>query len=73
MLNQFERKAPSVQATKGDFLMIGISWRRVQGPADALLRKMLAERGLDNVPQWTKKDDVRTAASEYWLSLAKGI
>ena len=51
--------------------MIGISWRREQGPADPLLRKMLAERGLDNAPQWTKKDDVRTVASEYWLSRAK--
>jgi formate hydrogenlyase subunit 6/NADH:ubiquinone oxidoreductase subunit I len=51
--------------------MIGTSWRREQGPADPLLRRMLAERGLENVPQWTKKDDVRTAASEYWLGLAK--
>ena len=45
--------------------MMGISWRREQGPADPLLRKMLADRGLKNVPQWEKPDDVRKAANEY--------
>ncbi len=39
--------------------MLGISWRRQQGLADPLLKRMLAERGLDNVPQWTKEGDVR--------------
>ena len=29
--------------------MIGNSWRREQGPADPLLRKMLAERGLEKI------------------------
>jgi epoxyqueuosine reductase len=51
--------------------MIGISWKREQGPADPLLRKMLAERGLDKVPQWEKEDDVRMAASKYWTGLVK--
>jgi hypothetical protein len=31
--------------------MIGSSWRREQGLADLLLRKMLADRGLESVPQ----------------------
>ncbi len=51
--------------------MIGISWRREQGLADPLLRRMLAEKGLDNVPQWTKKDDVRMEAHDRWMALAK--
>ena len=51
--------------------MIGISWRREQGLADPLLRRMVKEAGLENVPQWTKKDDVRTAANNYWMGLAK--
>ena len=51
--------------------MLGNSWRREQGPADPLLCKMLAERGLENVPQWEKEDDVRMAASRYWTGLVK--
>ena len=50
--------------------MIGSSWRREQGLADPLLRRMLADRGLESVPQWTKKDDVRSAANERWMALA---
>lgn len=50
--------------------MIGISWRREQGLADPLLRRMLAERGLDDVPQWTKKNDVRMQAHRRWMVLA---
>jgi ferredoxin len=50
--------------------MIGISWRRQQGLADPLLRRMLAERGLENVPQWTKEDDVRMRAHDRWMALA---
>ncbi len=51
--------------------MLGISWRREQGLADALLRRMLAERGLDNVPQWTKEGDVRMRANRRWTVLAE--
>ena len=50
--------------------MRGISWHRQQGSADPLLKRMLAERGLDNVPQWTKKDDVRMRANRRWTALA---
>lgn len=50
--------------------MIGISWRREQGVADPLLRRMLDERGMDDVPQWTKKDDVRSSAHNRWMALA---
>ena len=50
--------------------MIGSSWRREQDLAPPLLRKMLADRGLESVPQWTKKDDVRSAANERWMALA---
>jgi hypothetical protein len=50
--------------------MIGSSWRREQGLTPPLLRKMLADRGLESVPQWTKKDDVRSAANERWMALA---
>ncbi len=51
--------------------MLGISWRRQQGLADALLKRMLAERGLDNVPQWTKEGDVRMRANRRWTALAE--
>jgi epoxyqueuosine reductase len=51
--------------------MIGISWRRDQGLADPLLKQILEEAGLDNVPQWNKEDDVRTAAHDRWVELAK--
>ena len=50
--------------------MLGISWRRQQGLADPLLKRMLAERGLDNVPQWTKEGDVRMRANRRWTALA---
>lgn len=50
--------------------MIGISWRREQGVADPLLRSMLDERGMDDVPQWTKADDVRSSAHNRWMALA---
>ncbi len=50
--------------------MRGISWRREQGLADPLLRRMLAERGLDDVPQWTKDGDVRMRAHRSWSALA---
>jgi ferredoxin len=50
--------------------MIGVSWRRQQGLKDALLKRMLAERGLDNVPQWTKEGDVRMRANRRWTALA---
>ena len=51
--------------------MKGISWRRTQGLTDSLLVKMLDEHGLDNVPQWTKKDGVRMAANDRWMALAE--
>ncbi len=51
--------------------MLGISWRRQQGLGDALLRRMLAERGLDDVPQWTKQGDVRMRANRRWTALAE--
>lgn len=51
--------------------MKGISWRRMQGLTDSLLIKMLDDHGLDNVPQWTKKDDVRLQASARWMALGK--
>lgn len=50
--------------------MLGTSWRRNQGLADPLLKRMLAERGLDNVPQWTKEGDVRMRANRRWTELA---
>ncbi len=49
--------------------MIGVSWRRQQGLKDALLKRMLAERGLDNVPQWTKEGGVRMEANRRWTAL----
>ncbi len=52
-------------------MMIGISWQREQGLADPLLRRMLTERGLDNVPQWTKENDVRMRAHARWMALAE--
>lgn len=51
--------------------MIGISWRRPQGPADPLLRRMLEEAGMTDVPQWTRGDDVRNAAHRRWVKLAE--
>jgi len=51
--------------------MKGISWRRMQGLTESLLIKMLNEHGLDNVPQWTKKDDVRMQANAHWMALGK--
>ena len=51
--------------------MIGISWKREQGPADPLLRRMLDEAGMDNVPQWNRGDDVRNAAHRRWMKLAE--
>ena len=51
--------------------MIGISWRREQGLADPLLRRMLEDAGMDNVPQWTRGDDVRNAAHRRWMKLAE--
>ncbi len=51
--------------------MIGISWRREQGLADPLLKRLVEEAGLENVPQWNKKDDVRTAAHDEWMALAE--
>jgi hypothetical protein len=50
--------------------MLGISWRREQGLADPLLKRMLADRGMDNVPQWTKEGDVRMRANRRWTALA---
>lgn len=50
--------------------MIGISWKRQQGLADPLLKKMLADQGLENVPQWTREDAVRMAAHDRWMALA---
>ena len=50
--------------------MIGLSWRRLQGVSDPLLAHMLAERGMDNVPQWTKEGDVRMRAHGRWTALA---
>jgi ferredoxin len=32
---------------------------------------MLAERGLDNVPQWTKENDVRMKAHDRWMALVE--
>ena len=56
--------------------MIGISWRREQGLADPLLRKMLADAGLENVPQWTKEDDIPvfyfSSFDESWKVGAEG-
>ena len=51
--------------------MIGISWKREQGLADPLLRRMLEEAGMDNVPQWNRGDDVRNAAHRRWMKLAE--
>jgi epoxyqueuosine reductase len=51
--------------------MIGISWRRPQGPADPLLRRMLEDAGMTDVPQWTRGDDVRNAAHRRWVKLAE--
>ena len=51
--------------------MIGISWRREQGPADPLLRRMLEEAGMENVPQWNRGDDVRNSAHRRWMKLAE--
>lgn len=49
--------------------MIGISWRREQGLADPLLKRMVEEAGLDNVPQWNKADDVRGRAHANWMAM----
>ncbi len=49
--------------------MIGISWRREQGLADPLLKRMMEEAGLDNVPQWNKEDDVRGRAHANWMAM----
>lgn len=49
--------------------MIGISWRREQGLADPLLKRLVEEAGLDNVPQWSKADDVRSRAHEKWMAM----
>ena len=51
--------------------MKGISWRHMQGLTDSLLIKMLDDHGLDNAPQWTKKDDVRMQANARWMALGK--
>ena len=51
--------------------MIGISWRREQGLADPLLKRMVKERGLDDIPQWTKKANFRLEAHNQWMELAK--
>ncbi len=50
--------------------MIGTRWRREQGLVDPLLRRMVADRWLENILQWTKKDDVRSAANARWMALA---
>ena len=49
--------------------MRGVSWRRTQGLTDPLLISILDAHGLDNVPQWTKKDDVRSQANARWTAL----
>jgi ferredoxin len=49
--------------------MIGISWRREQGLADPLLKRLVEEAGLENVPQWTKVDDVRMRAHAKWMAM----
>ena len=51
--------------------MLGISWRREQGLADPLLKRMIKERGLDDIPQWTKKANFRLEAHNQWMELAK--
>lgn len=50
--------------------MIGISWRREQGLADPLLRRLVEEAGLEDVPQWTRGDDVRARAHAKWMGMA---
>ena len=49
--------------------MIGISWRREQGPKDALLRHMQDELGMEDIPQWNKGNDVRMQANREWSAL----
>ena len=51
--------------------MIGISWRRLQGTADPLLRHMLTARGMADVPQWNKEGDVRMRAHARWTALGE--
>jgi epoxyqueuosine reductase len=51
--------------------MIGISWRREQGLADPLLKRLVEEAGLDDVPQWTRGDNVRTRAHAKWMGMAR--
>ena len=53
--------------------MIGISWRREQGLADPLLKRMVEEAWLDNVPQWNKADDVRGRAHANWMAMGRSI
>ncbi|NQU70982.1 MAG: 4Fe-4S dicluster domain-containing protein [Rhodospirillales bacterium] len=50
--------------------MIGISWRREQGLADPLLKRLVEEAGLDDVPQWTRGDNVRARAHAKWMGMA---
>ena len=33
---------------------MGTSWKRVQGPKDTLLSRVVPEKSLDAVPQWSK-------------------
>lgn len=49
--------------------MKGISWRRTQGLTDPLLIDMLDDRGLEDVPQFTRKDGVRMQANARWTAL----
>lgn len=60
-----------LETVEGEDPVIGTSWRRQQGLSDPLLRRMVAERGLDEVPQWTKDDGVRSRAHARWMALGE--
>jgi len=49
--------------------MIGTSWIREHGLQDALLVEALRQRGLDDVPLWTRKFPERDAAIQHWNDL----
>ena len=50
--------------------MTGTSWKRVQGPNDTLLSRVVAEKGLDRVPQRSKPKNVRIYANPQWMAMA---
>ena len=50
--------------------MMGANWKRVQGPNDTLLSRVVAEKGLDAVPQWSKPNNVRMYANRHWMAMA---